>query len=203
MKKYKLRKWNPDTKIFEDSIFDCNSYEISLDNKKIKFFLNDELLNETNILGVTFRLYELSENGYILIKKNTSSQEYCKNVINKNIVNHIDKDYDIKLCPYCDSKKIEYIQNNKFNKRKAITGAVVGTVLTGGLGGVAGAIIGGSSKNKPQMFCKSCGETFNPDEAMSKLEIDIKNKNKNDPTPIIFASIVMIIIIGLFLWLIN
>jgi len=73
------------------------------------------------------------------------NKQATSNKQNKNIIK----------CPTCQSREIEFMQNNKkgFSVGKAIGGAA----LTGGVGTLAGFA---GKKGKNQWFCTNCHTTF-------------------------------------------
>ena len=86
-------------------------------------------------------------------------------VLNKKESDEIDS----LLCPKCNSKQITY------NKQGFGVGkALVGAVLTGGIGLLAGGI----NKNKIILTCLKCGHTWNRGW-FSVIELLILNSLKN------------------------
>ena len=58
-------------------------------------------------------------------------------------------------CPHCDSKNVQFMQQNK--KGFSVGKAVGGAVLTGGIGTLAGFA---GKKGKKQWHCQECGNIF-------------------------------------------
>ncbi len=58
-------------------------------------------------------------------------------------------------CPYCNSKNVQFMQQNK--KGFSVGKAVGGAVLTGGIGTLAGFA---GKKGKKQWHCQECGNIF-------------------------------------------
>ncbi len=61
----------------------------------------------------------------------------------------------INVCPNCKNTNIQFMQNNK--KNFSVGKAAAGTVLTGGIGLLAGFA---GKKGKNQWHCNNCGNTF-------------------------------------------
>ena len=59
-------------------------------------------------------------------------------------------------CPYCRSLDVQFMQNNK--KAFSVGKAAAGTILTGGIGSLAG--FAGKKGKKNQWRCNDCGKTF-------------------------------------------
>lgn len=58
-------------------------------------------------------------------------------------------------CPHCNSKNVQFMQQNK--KGFSVGKAVGGAVLTGGIGTLAGFA---GKKGKKQWHCQECGNIF-------------------------------------------
>lgn len=58
-------------------------------------------------------------------------------------------------CPHCNSKNVQFMQQNK--KGFSVGKAVGGAVLTGGIGTLAGFT---GKKGKKQWHCQECGNIF-------------------------------------------
>lgn len=58
-------------------------------------------------------------------------------------------------CPYCGSKNVNFMQNNK--KAFSTGKAVAGGILTGGIGLLAGFA---GKKGMNEFFCRDCNRTF-------------------------------------------
>lgn len=69
-------------------------------------------------------------------------------------LNELNEKHALK-CPYCKSKNVDFMQNNK--KGFSVGKAAAGTVLTGGIGAVAGFA---GKKGNNQWHCKECGQIF-------------------------------------------
>jgi predicted RNA-binding Zn-ribbon protein involved in translation (DUF1610 family) len=72
------------------------------------------------------------------------------------------------LCPKCGSDKIS-AEKKGFSGKKA----VIGTIVAGEIGALAGTI----GSNQIKITCLSCGNVFNPGEG-AKSEIDFRRKKK-------------------------
>ena len=58
-------------------------------------------------------------------------------------------------CPHCNSKNVQFMQQNK--KGFSVGKAVGGAILTGGIGTLAGFA---GKKGKKQWHCQECGNIF-------------------------------------------
>lgn len=58
-------------------------------------------------------------------------------------------------CPHCKSKNVNFMQNNR--KSFSMGKAAAGTILTGGIGAVAGFA---GKKGNDQWHCQECGQVF-------------------------------------------
>lgn len=74
-------------------------------------------------------------------------------------VSEIKKDFEEKnniiKCPKCSSTNVQFMQQDK--KAFSVGKAVGGTVLTGGIGALAGFA---GKKGKKQWFCQNCNSVF-------------------------------------------
>jgi len=97
----------------------------------------DEFLSE---------LSELSDD--ITLKEGTQTKETPKK--RKKI-----KDKSVAQCPKCLSTDVEFMDNKK--KGFSVGKAVAGTILTGGVGSLAGFA---GKKGKDRFHCQECGNVF-------------------------------------------
>ena len=89
-------------------------------------------------------------------KKNNSAQlTKEKNAIELQEREKMKKDKNQIKCPHCQSTSVQFMGNNK--KGFSIGKAAAGTVLTGGIGALAGFA---GKKGKNQWFCQNCNQVF-------------------------------------------
>lgn len=139
-----------------------NLKQCGICSKKIGMFTGKYIINNKTecVCANCLKNLVLSKRSVLLTPK------LLKNLTLDTILNNpqsIGKEKDISdyakddkiICPNCNSINIQFMQQDK--KAFSVGKAAAGTVLTGGVGSLAG--FAGKKGNK-QWFCKNCNTTF-------------------------------------------
>lgn len=85
--------------------------------------------------------------------KKTKEKEYQKERLQQLKRDHV------PFCPKCKSINLTFV-NQKLSLGRTVVGAVVGSVVTLGIGTAVGATMGGLSSKKGKVKCLNCGHTW-------------------------------------------
>lgn len=126
-------------------------------DEEIKMFdtssLKGNLLKRAKELNK--RIYAKNNNGKSIPKTSTNNTKKSFAQQLSDARKDLDKEENKIICPNCHSTNLQFMQQDK--KAFSVGKAAAGTVLTGGVGALAG--FAGKKGNK-QWFCQNCNTTF-------------------------------------------